>query len=190
MNVGSVPNKPVIAAFDIATSTGVCFGPVGGKPRLFTIDMREGGPTRPARLAWFFYQLDVFFHENCIDQVRYEKPMNVTVASKLGVNDDTITLLHGAVAILEVCSVRADIMDINNFSVQDARHHLTGQRAHGRTKSGRNLGKEAVMRVCRMLKVDAKNEHEGDAYAGWSYACGLANPRIAHLVTPLFAETR
>jgi hypothetical protein len=28
--------------------------------------------------------------------------------------------------------------------------------------------------------------NEGDAYAGWSYCCGLANPRIAHLVTPLF----
>jgi len=181
---------PIIAAFDIATVTGVCFGPVGGTPRLFTIDMREGGQSRPERLAWFYTKLRGFFADNHIDQVRYEKPMNVAVANKIGVNDDTITLLHGAVAILEVCAVRASIVDINNFSVQDARQHLTGQRAHGRTKAGKSLGKEEVMRTCRMLKIDATNEHEGDSYAGWSYACGLANPRIAHLVTPLFAETR
>ena len=172
-----------------ATATGVCFGPVStAKPRLLTFDMHEGGQSRPERLAWFYTKLRGFFGDNHIDQVRYERPMNVAVASKLGVNDDTITLLHGAVAILEVCAVRADIMDINNFSVQDARHHLTGQRTHGRTKAGKNLGKEAVMRACRMLRVDAKNDNEADAYAGWSYSCGLANPRIAHLVTPLWNQ--
>jgi hypothetical protein len=175
-------HAPVIAAFDLATSTGVCWGPVGGKPNLFTIDCREGGPGRPSRLVYLFDQLEDFFRHHHIDVVRYEEPMAVAVANKIGVTTDTITLLHGVVAILELCAVRARVFDINKFSVQDARHHLTGARRHG------GKGKQAVLQVCKTLGVEVSNDNEGDAFAGWSYACGLANPRIAHLVTPLFAR--
>ncbi len=186
--------KPVIASFDIATSTGICWGRIGQKvPDLITWNMREAGPWRPARLLLFWQKLEDFFIEQAeiarIDQVWYEAPMAIAVANKIGANEETIALLRGMIGVLELCAMRAGITDIKSFSVQDARHHLTGQRRHGRTKSGKSEGKAEVMRVAHMLGVEVANDNEGDAFAGWSYACGLANPRLAHLVTPLFAGT-
>jgi hypothetical protein len=181
---------PVIAAFDLATSTGVCWGPVGCKyPRLATWNTREGGKTRPARFLWFFNQCHNFFDEQQVDQLWYEAPLAVNVMNKIGTADETITMLRGLIAILELTAVRFGMKpdQIHAFDVQDAREHLTGKRRHGRTKSGRSLGKDEVMRVARMLGMNCANDNEGDAFAGFSYACALANPRIAHLVTPLWA---
>lgn len=178
----------VLAAFDLATDCGICFGPIGGKPTVFTWDLRQGGPGRPSRLAWFASQLGTFFRENRVDLVRYEEPLSPKVANEIGTSMDTLMLLYGMAAVVEVCAVRARIFDINRFAVQDARQHLTGVRVHGRTKSGKSLGKEAVMQVALTLGVKVENDHEGDAYCGWSYCCSLQNPRIAHLVTPLFAR--
>src|SRR5262245_31989036 len=107
--------------------------------------------------------------------------------NKIGASDDVVAMLRGLIGVLEVCCVRAGIRKIESFTVQQARHHLTGERRHGRTKSGKSLGKQEVMRVARMLGVEVTNDNEGDAFAGWSYACGLANPRLAIAVTPLFA---
>ena len=49
---------------------------------------------------------------------------------------------------------------------------------------------DAEIMLGTLLKggVEVTNDNEGDAYAGWSYACGLANPRLAIAVTPLFAN--
>jgi hypothetical protein len=188
-------DAPVIAAFDLATSTGVCWGRVGDRrPTLATWNTRQGGPTRPARLSWFFDLCVDFFDDTQtgyqIDQVWYEAPMALNVMIKIGASDETVAMLRGLVAVLELAAFRSGIKpeQIRSFDVQDARHHLTGKRRHGRTKSGRSLGKQEVMDIARMLGVEVTNDNEGDAFAGWSYACGLANPRIAHLVTPLFAS--
>lgn len=185
-------DKPVIAAFDIATSTGVCWGRVGTKhPDLATWNMREAGPLRPPRLLWFFNLCAEFFDENQIDQLWYEAPMGIAVMNKIGASEETVALLRGFVAVLELCALRFGRLDpnqIHSFTVQDAREHLTGKRTHGRSKSGRSYGKDEVLKVAKMLGIQCKNDNEGDAFAGWSYACGLANPRIAHLVTPLFAR--
>jgi hypothetical protein len=185
-------DRPVIASFDIATMTGVCWGRVGRKAEVFTWNMRKSGPSRSARLYSFFQHCEEFFAECAlggarIDQLWYEAPMSIVVMNKIGASDDTVALLRGMVGVLEVCAVRAGIRDIKSFSVQDAREHLTGKRRHGRTKSGQSLGKIEVMRVAKMLGVEVANDNEGDAFAGWSYACGLANPRLALAVTPLFA---
>jgi hypothetical protein len=145
--------------------------------------MRSAGKDRPTRLSWFLAQAQGFFADHPIDQVRYEEPMKVAIANKIGVNDETITILRGTVALLEVAAVRAGIADIGTFTVLEARKHLVG------TSIPQGEGKRQVMRVCQMLKVPVTNDNEGDAYAGWSYCCGLANPRIAHLVTPLFSGT-
>jgi hypothetical protein len=180
----------VIASFDVATSTGICWGEVGAKrPDTATWNMREAGPWRPARLLMFYQRLEDFFADERIDLVRYEAPLPIAVANKIGASDDTIALLRGMIGVLELCAARAGIRDIDTFAVQDAREHLTGKRRHGRTTSGRSEGKAEVMRVAKMLGVDVQNDNEGDAFAGWSYACGLASPRTAHLVTPLFART-
>jgi hypothetical protein len=183
---------PVIAAFDVATRTGVCFGRVGCKrPTLATWDMRSAGPGRPARLDWFFTQLHHFFldqgRDQPVDQIWYEAPLNIGVMNKIGANDETVSLLRGAIGVLEVAAVRAGIEHIHPFSVQAARQHLTGQRTFSKT-GGKSDAKKRVMQTARMLGIEVADDNQADAFAGWSYACGLANPRLAHLVTPLFAR--
>jgi len=172
-----------VAAFDLATSTGVCWGTVGAKPQVMTLDMRAGGPGRAARLAWFFETLTDFFAANKIDIVRYEEPMAIAVANRVGASDDTITMLRGAVAILEICAVRAKIFDTQSFTVHQARRHVLGPRPP------KGEGKAMVMKMARTLGVDVEDDNQSDAWALWTLACGHANPRIAHLVTPLFAGT-
>ena len=56
-------DSPVIAAFDIATSTGVCWGRVSLKPDVGTWNMREAGPHRPARLYNLLQRLEELFTE-------------------------------------------------------------------------------------------------------------------------------
>jgi hypothetical protein len=184
-------DPPLIAAFDLATSTGICWGRVGDRrPTLATWNTREGGKTRPARFLWFFNHCHDFFDEQQVDQLWYEAPLAVNVMNKIGTADETITMLRGLIAILELTAIRFGMKpdQIHAFEVQDAREHLTGKRRHGRSADGKSLAKQAVMDVCRMLRVDVADDNQADAYCGWSYACGLANPRIAHLVTPLFAS--
>jgi hypothetical protein len=165
----------LIAAFDIATHTGVCFGPVGGKPKLMTWDLYKGGTSRPWRLYYLAQCLERFFSENSIDVLRYEAAMSIAVANRVGSSEATQMLLRGAIGVVECEAARARIPDIGSFTVHAARKHLGA------------VGKPEVMRICRMLRVKVANDNEADAFAGWSYACGLANPRLAHLVTPLFA---
>lgn len=175
-------DKPVIAAFDLATKTGVCWGRPGAKPFLATWNLWEAGPVRPARLSHLWSMLTEFFEDERPDIVRYEAPMNLAGMGKAGSSEETILLLRGAIGVFEAAAFRAGVKDIGSFTVFEARKHLTNQ---GRWKS--KQGKAEVLRVAKMLGVECANDNEGDAFAGWSYACGLANPRIAHLVTPLFA---
>jgi len=174
---------PVIAAFDIATKTGVCWGRPGAKPFLATWDLWKAGKFRPARLSLFWDLLCEFFESERPDVVRYEAPMNLAGMGNAGSSEETILLLRGAIGVFEACAFRAAIKDIGSFTVFEARKHLT-DRAKWKSKEG----KVAVMRVATMLGVPVADENQGDAFAGWSYCCGLANPRIAHLVTPLFAQ--
>jgi hypothetical protein len=180
--------KALVVAFDIATTTGVCLGRVGEEPRTRTwnMRMREAGATRPHRLLYFSNLCDVLFARHAIDVLRYEAPMPIAVASKIGASEETMLLLRGMVGVLECCGARAGIRDINSFAVQDARKHLTGQRTFPRA-NGKSEAKAAVMKMARALGVDCKNDNESDAFCGWSYTCALLNPRLAHLVTPLFA---
>ena len=173
---------PVIAAFDIASKTGVCWGVPGGKPHLATWDLGKAGE-RPARLSLFWDLLCEFFEDEQPDVARYEAPMNIPGMFKKGASEETMLLLRGAIGVFEAAAYRAGIKDIASFTVFKARKHLTG-RAVWKSKDG----KDEVMRVAKMLRVKVANDNEGDAFAGWSYCCGLANPRIAHLNTPLFAQ--
>ena len=182
--------QPLVAAFDVATSTGVCLGHVGDRtPRVTTWDMREAGPSRARRLLYFSDLCDEFFRHHMIDVLRYEAPMPIAIAAKVGASEETMLLLRGMVGVLECCGARACIFDINSFAVQDARKHLTGQRTFAKGAPGKSAAKLAVLKTARMLGVDCRNDNESDAFCGWSYTCALLNPRLAHLVTPLFRST-
>jgi len=178
-------DAPVIAAFDIATKTGVCWGRVGGKPQLATWDLHLAG-SQAARFSLFFDYCNEFLQTETVDQLWYESPMALGAMHTSGAREETVALLRGLVGVIELAAYRGGIKRIEAFTVQRARKHLTGRGTFKNTKSNPKAGKAKVMEVCRILGVPISNDNEGDAYAGWSYACGLANPRIAHLVTPLF----
>jgi hypothetical protein len=176
---------PVIAAFDVATATGVCQGVPGGVPAVWTWHLSDGGKSRAYRLCYLRRLCDKYFHSTEIDAVYYEEPVNLRVMMKIGATDETIALLRGAVGVLEACAIHAGIQTVEAVPVQKARRALTGQGTYSRIQ-GKSMAKEAVMRTVKMLGVEAKNDNEADSYAVWFYACALHNPRLAHLSQPLF----
>lgn len=172
---------PCIAAFDIATVTGVCYGRVGSKPQLETWDLKEGGGTRARRLLYLHCLLRDLFNDNKeISIVRYERPMPIIAAVKVGATEQVVQALRGAVGIVEMTAAQMNIVNIGDFYVHEARMHLIGH------KPPKGEGKTEVFKMCRMLGVNVRTDHEADAYAGWSLACALTQPGAAHLTTPLF----
>lgn len=177
----------MIAVFDVATSVGVCVGKPGDKkPFVATWDMRAAGASRPRRLLYFSNACDELFGRVHIDAVRYEAPLALRTMMKIGTAEGVMLLLRGAIGVLEACAARAEIDDVDSFDVKDARQHFIGQRTVPKTNDGKSGAKPAVMKMCRMMGIEVKNDNEGDAVAGWSYCCALKNPRLAVLTTPLF----
>lgn len=188
--VSTSSTKPLVAVFDVATSTGVCIGRVGDQhPSVATWDLRTAGTSRPRRLLYLSKLCAKFFADHRPDIVRYEKPLNIAVMSKIGASEDTLLLLRGAIGVLECEAARAEILDIDGFNVQDARQHFLGQRTFRRGSSGRSVAKDMVLIQCETLGIKVFNDNEADAVCGWHYECALLNPRIAHLTTPLFQAT-
>lgn len=180
---------PFIAGFDIATATGVCDGPVGGKPRVFTWHLDDAGTARPVKLAYFRRLCDQYFTEVKLDAVYFEKALNIRIALKIGASDEQVSLLRGLIGVFESCAANAGIPIIEGIDVQDARQSLTGQRTFDKV-AGKSTAKDAVMRVAATMGVSVDDEHQADAYAIWWRAGALHNPRLAHLSTPLFRSRR
>jgi len=177
--------KPLVVSFDLASATGVCYGAVGDKhPRVMTWKLPKS-LSRPLRLLHFSDLCDEFFKANTVDYLVYEAPLAVAVAAEVGSREETTLLLRGLVGVLECCGARASIKGIQSFDVKDAREHLCGFRTLPKGDA-----KSAVWRAAKMLGVPCDNDNESDAYCGWSYACSMLNPRIAHLVTPLWSNQR
>ena len=187
--------RPLIAAFDVATSVGVCDGVAGGTPRLFTWNLRDAGDGRPRRLAYLRAFLDSYFKTEAVGRVYYEKPMpiaaqvNAKPGSGYGASEDQLAFLRGSLGVLEACAAMAGIHVIEGVSVQDARKHFCGQRRFDKV-DGKSTAKDHVLRMCAILKIPAANDHEADAAAIWSLACAMNNPRTAHLHSPLFQQQR
>lgn len=172
-----------IAAFDIATSTGGADGYPSRKPRCFSWDLRTAGPQRPAKLALLRYYCDRYFAENKVDAMFYEKGLGIAAAMEIGMSDDTMALLRGAIGVVESCAAHAKVPLIEAVGVQDARRALLGP---GRIPRGE--GKRLVRERCRMLGWDPANDDQSDALAIWSLGCGKMSPLSAHATTPLFAS--
>jgi hypothetical protein len=169
-----------VAGMDIATSCGVADGMPGRRPRCFTWSLAKA-VGRPARLAMLMAYCDRYFAENCVDALFYEAGMSLAVAMRVGANDDTFAMLRGAIGVVEACASKARIPHIKAVNVQDARKHFVGRRSFPKGES-----KSMVFRHCRTLRWTVANQDESDAAAIWSMGCAEINPRVAHLVMPLF----
>ena len=173
----------MILTLDVATSTGFCLGRVGAsEPVIGSINLRDVGTFRPRRFLYLAKALASLFARYEIDQVRFEAPMNIAVAARVGATEETMLLLRGAVGVVELEAMRAGIEDIDSFTVQEARKHLLGTE-----RLPKGTGKKEIMKSVTMLGYKCANEDQSDAVAGWLLSCALVDPRRAHLVTPLFS---
>lgn len=123
-----------------------------------------------------------YFATYRVDALFYERGLSLAAAMEIGMSDDTMALLRGAIGVVEACAARAGIPRIEAVGVQEARRHLLGS---GRIPKGQ--GKKLVRERCHVLGWPTANEDESDAAAIWSLGCGLMSPMTAHLNTPLFA---
>jgi hypothetical protein len=172
----------LVAAFDIATSTGCADGPTNGRPRCWTWSLKR--PIgRPAKLALLRDYTDRYFAENRPDAVFYERGLSLAVAMEIGMSDDTMALLRGAIGVVEASAAKAVIPHIQDVGVQEARRYLLGP---GRIPKGE--GKALVQERCRVLGWEAVNDDESDALAIWAFGCGQMSPAMAAMTTPLFAQ--
>jgi hypothetical protein len=178
----------IIAAFDLATVTGVCDGPVGSQPRVFSWFLADEGDTRPARLHSLWAFLTRYLEQERCDGVVYEAPMPLgVIAGKPGregfkLSEANVSFARGAIGVLEE-RCYAHGKPVEDVSVQDARESVLGWRTN-RDKSINT--KKRVMRDVKTLGVLFENENEADAYVVWQCACNRQNPRLAVAQTPLF----
>jgi hypothetical protein len=184
----------IIAAFDLATATGVCDGPVGGKPRLFSWYLADGGDTRPARLHSLHGFLDRYFAKCECDAVVYEAPMPIGMlvhkpSAKKGpiMSEANVAFARGAIGVLEErCFAHGK--QCESASVQDARSSVLGWRTN-RGETDEATKARVVREVTKIHRVPAESDNEADSWVIWQYACNLQNPRLAVMQTPLFRGT-
>jgi hypothetical protein len=176
----------IICAFDLATATGCCDGPVGGKPRLWSWYLSDAGPERPRRLHALAEFLNKYFAQEPCDAVVYEAAQTITVMAEIGATDDTVAFLRGAIGVLEErCCAHGKA--VQGLGVQDARASVLGWRINNKKRSG-IATKKRVLQDVRVQGIKPETDNEADAWVMWMYACCRNNPRVAIAMTPLFRE--
>lgn len=161
---------------DLATTTGWCEGVPGEKPTSGTMRLAPEGSSTAAvfggmldflatRLTAFRYRL-----------IAYEAPMD---PRHMKTNVKTARILLGLPAVVEAVAYQTGHHRLREASVHDVRKFLLG----GRPAKGD--AKRAVCDRLRVLGYAPKDDNEGDAIAGWLYACAQIDQRIAALSTPL-----
>lgn len=179
-----------LTAFDLATATGVCDGPVGGKPRLFSWYLRDGGDRDGQKFEKLYDFLCRYFTKESCDGVVYEQPLPIgmlTAAAgkkdkRIMVSDANFNFSRALIGVLKLACEK-NAKSYEGLSVQDARQAVLGWRIN-RTKEPTK--KRVVREATSLLKLDADNDNEVDAGVLWYYACARANPRAALQMTPLF----
>ena len=111
-----------------------------------------------------------------------EAPLPIAVLVEIGARDDTVQMLRGAVAAIEICAARARV-PVAWWKTQEARRAVTG-----RATFPRGTAKTEVAKYARMLGYAPADEHQADALVGWLYESALLNPRLAAINTPLFSK--
>lgn len=203
----------IIAAFDIATATGVCDGPVGGRPRHWSWYLRDAGEGRPERLYLFSRFLAKYFEQQPCDAVVYEAPMPVGVIgqnrkdkdgeARIMVSEANVALARGLIGVLEMNCAKFE-KPVVSVPVQEARSSVLGWRTNRKNappvvKRDGTLRdpttKERVMEGVALLGMKHAdgaplNDNEADAAVLWMFACNKQNPRLAIAVTPLFRDLK
>ena len=163
----------LVAALDLATSTGIALGEPGGAPVCRTESL--GDPQH--RGAALLRVVSTLIRESAPDEIVIEAPVLAMGATK---SADALRVLVGLAEIAKAASIylRTPAVEID---VRTVRRHFLGF-----NPKGREAAKRAVLARCRALGWRVRNDNEADAAA--LLDCRLSQICAAHAVAgaPLF----
>lgn len=155
-----------VMAFDIATQTGVAFGPAGGTPRAVSVDLGKGLP-EAQRFSRMIRMADKFLTMHEPEVVVYEAAIGGQNSSQY---------LIGLVACLRAAAANHGL-DAKPVYLAGVRKHFIGKNLTKKDFPGlsahaaKRETKRVVMSRCRALGWDVEDDNEADAMAAWDYAC-------------------
>lgn len=171
-----------LLALDLASTVGLAEGVPGLMPRVWTWRLGDPGASQAHRFAELLKRMSDHLAVNKPDAIWIEAPLPPSALATMGSTPHTAMLLLGLPAIVHAVAYLRGVYRVRLANVQDVRKHFCGQR-----RFSKGQAKGAVMDRCRVLGWRVANDHEADACALWSYACGQSNPRLAAALDPLFA---
>lgn len=156
----------MIAAFDLATKTGLAWGNPGERPSWDMWDLKHGR-TVGARGYAFMKRYTKFVDTVKPDKIYIEEPLSPHVMDLIGATADTNIFLVGIVFLALTIS-HARQIPTERIEVQDVRGHFTGRRRY----KDRDQAKKATIARCIQLgwRVEG-DDNVADACALWDYAC-------------------
>ena len=167
----------IIAALDLATKTGVAVGPLGGRPELWTLDLKSKGEAKfhATRLM----QIQGLAHRLIVEQgarfIAIEKPF-VAAHNNWETTLLTIGLTANVLSWAERKGIAVDIIP-----AQTVAKHFTGS---GKMK--RDEKKAAILAACQARGWDPKDDNQADAAALWDLACTRISTEYTATSGPLF----
>jgi hypothetical protein len=174
-----IGKPPMVAAFDLATTTGWAFGRPGETPQSGSIcfgkDCSQNAVFANA-LAW----ASKFFATTKVDILICEGmlPPSVMAGETTRGTYERLAGLHGVIRGVAHCR---RVFDISEVSVADVRGHFIGAR-----NLRSHVAKHEVLQKCRQLGWPVQDHNAADACAVWHFACSLINPELALQTSPLF----
>jgi hypothetical protein len=181
-----------IAAFDLASTTGICFGEtecLADQPQQkLETWLLVGDPDD--RFVVLHNLVRRFLAEILPDRVYYEAPIPMGAIGESGrsrvlLSEKNVSFLRGMIGVFRM-TCRQFQRPCEPIAPQTARRAVLGWGTNRAMNSGLKT-KERVLSEARLLfpNVSFKNDNEADAFVLWRYACALANPRTAALMGPL-----
>ena len=170
---------PLVAAFDVASTSGICWGRPGETPLFETVKFTRDGdddldPSWRA-MTWAIR----WIKEHQPDKLFIEQPL--PAGSRGGrTSPEAIVRLNGLYHCIGAVAKAKRIL-VRPVNLQTARKLFIG--------SGNLPGeqtKRMVLERCEELGWRPQNNDEGDAGCVWFYACHMLQPGIMSRLGPVF----
>jgi len=150
-----------VLALDLASETGFAIGEPGQLPRIGSLRFAAAGATHPAIYSAAMSWIARTIREEAIVRVVVETPLNPNFKTGF-TNIGTIRLLMGLAAVMEGAAHKLGVWHIEEIAVMTWRKHVLGK---GNIKGP--AAKKMVLRLCRDLGMEPRNNNESDAAGLW-----------------------
>jgi hypothetical protein len=164
----------MILSLDLATRTGHCHGPIGGRPLWGSQDFgrgRDNGAVLADFSAWLNAKIEVLRPTI----VAFESPYMPVGRSPFAAPANALTIrrLYAFAGITEaICHARR-VQCYEARPLEITRHFLGGPAPKGRREK-----KLATVRMCHLLGFAVTDDDEADALALWAYAEAVFAPSM------------